>query len=271
MNQAPPPNLKVPMTTVTTAVVTAPEAVDEQADLPPLLLVVDVLLGHAGLGEGERGEHADGVERDQLGDVGLEDDHGDGGDDGQGDDAVGEHQPVAALGELLGQEPVVGGEAGQPGEVGEAGVGRQHQDEHGGAQGEHVEDVAERRRAVDGLGDLGDDRLAVAGDHVHLGGQPGDAEEHDAEQRAHDHRGSRGRASTRRGLKAGTPLEMASTPVMAAPPEAKAWSTQEQMLTEPVALTAAGSVGRHVVEAAAEQRLAPGQSMIIANMAMMNR
>ncbi len=35
------------------------------------------------------------------------------------------------------------------------------------------------------------------------------------------------------GLKAGTPLEMASTPVMAAPPEAKAWSRSATMLTEP--------------------------------------
>ena len=108
-------------------------------------------LGHARLRQGERGEHADGVERDQLGDVGLEEDDRDGAGDGQGDDAVGEHQAVAALGELLGHERVVGVEAGQAGEVGEAGVGRQHQDEHGGGLGEQEQHVADGAAAVDRL------------------------------------------------------------------------------------------------------------------------
>ncbi len=43
-------------------------------------------------------------------------------------------------------------------------------------------------------------------------------------------------------LKAGTPLEMASTPVMAAPPEAKACSTS-MMVAAPVASSTTGSVG----------------------------
>ena len=85
----------------------------------------------------KRGEHADGVERDQVGDVGLE-------------TITSRMAPATArammplentsrwpaLGELLGHEGVVGVEAGQAGEVGEAGVGRQHQDEHGGGLGE---------------------------------------------------------------------------------------------------------------------------------------
>ena len=44
------------------------------------------------------------------------------------------------------------------------------------------------------------------------------------------------------GLKAGTPLEMASTPVMAAPPEAKACRINTT-LAAPVASSAAGWVG----------------------------
>jgi len=44
------------------------------------------------------------------------------------------------------------------------------------------------------------------------------------------------------GRKAGTPLEMASTPVMAAPPEAKAWRMRKSP-TELVCTSNAGSLG----------------------------
>ncbi len=70
------------------------------------------------------------------------------------------------------------------------------------------------------------------------------------------------------GLKAGTPLEMASTPVMAAPPEAKACSSRK-MLTEPVALRVAGRWaprGGGRAEAALTRPV-----LIIRNMEMMNR
>ena len=103
-------------------------------------------------------EHADGVERDQPGDGGVGDHHEDGGAAGEGDDPVGEHQPVAALGELAGEEAVAGLEAGQAGEVGEAGVGGQHQDEHGGGLEREAEDLADRAGAVDRLADLGEHR-----------------------------------------------------------------------------------------------------------------
>ena len=60
---------------------------------------------------------------------------------------------------------------------------------------------------------------------MHGAGQDRQAEEHDAEQRAH-HTPGCVRAFFHAGSwKAGTPLEMASTPVTAAPPEAKARST----------------------------------------------
>ena len=48
---------------------------------------------------------------------------------GQHEDPVGEHQPVAPDGELAGQEGVLGHEADQEGEAGEAGVGGQDEDQ----------------------------------------------------------------------------------------------------------------------------------------------
>ena len=51
----------------------------------------------------------------------------------QDQDAVGEHQPVAHAGELLGQEAVLGVQRGQPREVRVGGVGRHHQDGEGEA------------------------------------------------------------------------------------------------------------------------------------------
>ena len=74
MNQAPPANLVTPMTIVTTTGGERTATVDEQAEPPALLLDAEVALGHAGLRQRERGEHADGVERDEVGDVGLEHD-----------------------------------------------------------------------------------------------------------------------------------------------------------------------------------------------------
>ena len=62
---------------------------------------------HARLAERERDEHADGVERDQPGDLGLEADHQHDGERGEDDDAVGEGQPVAAGVQLAGQVAVL--------------------------------------------------------------------------------------------------------------------------------------------------------------------
>ena len=90
-------------------------AVDEQAPAPALFLVCGVMLGHAGLRQRERREHADRVERDEPVDLGVgRDQHHDAGD-GQEDDAVREHEPVAALGELAGHEVVAGVERREAG------------------------------------------------------------------------------------------------------------------------------------------------------------
>ena len=82
---------------------------------------VEVVLGHAGPGHGEAGEHPDGVEGDELVHLGPGDQAGD-GDHGEDDDPGGEDQPVAPLGQLAGQVGVLGGEAGEEREAGEAGV-----------------------------------------------------------------------------------------------------------------------------------------------------
>ena len=152
-------------------------------------------------------------------------DHEDGRRDGQGDDAVGEHQPVAALGELLGHERVVGMEAGQAGEVGEARVGGQDEDQHRGALHDVERHVPERPAAEHGLGDLGDHRGLLARHGVQRDARnemprnmiPRQVPMTISVERAFFHSGF---------LNAGTPLEIASTPVMAAPPEAKACSTR---------------------------------------------
>ncbi len=66
-------------------------------------------------------------------------------DDGrhsQPDDAVGEDQPVAPVHELAGHEAVPGQDRGQAREAGEAGVGGQEQDGHGGDLKRVVEEPA---------------------------------------------------------------------------------------------------------------------------------
>ena len=71
------------------------ETVDRETVAPAGFAQAEVALGHAGLRQGERGEHADRVQRDQLVDVGPEHDHERGRGDRETDDAVGEHQPLS--------------------------------------------------------------------------------------------------------------------------------------------------------------------------------
>ena len=60
---------------------------------------------HSRLGEREPGEHADGVQRDEVGDVTAEHDDECSGQGGEHEDPVGEDEPVAAVGELAGRKP----------------------------------------------------------------------------------------------------------------------------------------------------------------------
>ena len=103
--QAPSVNFETTTTSATTPVVKRPT---------PLMTALTRQFGsfsrkwcthHAGLAEGEPGEHPERVQRDQGADVALEDDDQDAGHDGEEDDAVREHEPVATVGELPGRKP----------------------------------------------------------------------------------------------------------------------------------------------------------------------
>ncbi|MFT3853954.1 MAG: hypothetical protein QM733_14605 [Ilumatobacteraceae bacterium] len=149
-----------------------------------------VVTDHPGLAEREAGEHAERVQRDQLGDVAVEDDDQDPGDDGQEDHAVGEHQPVAAVGELPREETVLGDDRRQPREVGVGRVRRQDQDR----ERRDLHDPEQHAlAAVDVLGHQRDaGRVVLAAHRVQLGGQHRDADEARAEDRAHPHQRVRG-------------------------------------------------------------------------------
>ncbi len=161
--------------------------VDREADPPAGLPETEVALGHAGLGERERREHPDRVERDQLGHVGLEQHDQDGGRDGESDDPVREDQAVPADRELSRHEVVRGVEVRQAGEVGERRVGREDQDQRGGGLEREEQPVAERPLAEDRTADLRDDRLRLGRQHVQLHRDEREAQEHQAEQAAHPH------------------------------------------------------------------------------------
>ena len=112
--------------------------VDREPAPPARLPGPAVVAGHAEPGHGEAGEHADGVERDEGVDGRARHQHQRQRQRGEQDDPVGEHQPVAAPGQPPGQEGVLGDEAGQEREAGEAGVAAGEQD--GGGRGlEEVE------------------------------------------------------------------------------------------------------------------------------------
>ena len=113
-----------------------------------------MVLGHAGAGHGEAGEHADGVHRDERRDLGVGGDQEDDGGPGQQQDAVGEHETVTPHRQLAGQERVLGHEADQEREAGEAGVGGQNQDQRRRRLQQVEEDAARGARAVDELADL---------------------------------------------------------------------------------------------------------------------
>ena len=143
-----------------------------------------VVPGHAEAGHGESGEHPDRVERDERVDGGARHQHQRQGQRGQQDDPVGEHQPVPAPGQPAGQEGVVGDEAGQVREPGEAGVAAGEQD--GGGRGlQRVErDLPGGGVAEDEPGFLGEHGGEPGGVRDRVGGvrEPGDARD----QEGHD-------------------------------------------------------------------------------------
>ena len=108
----------------------------------------------------ERHEHADDVQLDQCGDLGLEDQDEHDRGQRQEHDSVGEGQAVAAGVQLARQVAVLRKHRAEDREPVESGVGGQHQDE-GRSDRHHVE--RRRESAEDGVGELGDHRtLPVA-------------------------------------------------------------------------------------------------------------
>ena len=87
---------------------------------------------HAGAGHGEAGEDADAVHRDERRHLGPGRQQQGDGRAGQQQDPVGEDEPVAAHRQLAGKERVLGHEADQEGEPGEARVGGENEDQGGG-------------------------------------------------------------------------------------------------------------------------------------------
>ena len=159
---------------------------------------------------------------------------------GEDEDAVGEHEPVAAVGELARQVAVAGDDRRQAREVGVGGVGGEDQDRRRwrtagprrrGAVAEHRAAHLRRSPSRSSLG-YG---CEVVREHR-------DAEEQRAEDHAHPHERRRPRSSTPGWRNAGTPLEIASTPVSATAPDEKPCRSRKS--AERAAGAAAGALGR---------------------------
>ena len=216
--QAPSPNFAMAKTTATMPVATAPQAVDDRAPPPAPGPARQPVADHARLGQGERGEHADRVQRDQRLDRPPEGDDDDDRDEGQGDDPGVEREALAAKGELAGHEPVAGEDRGEPREVGEARLRRQDEDAHRRDE----EDVVDRapgrrppRRSARGprRAAIGTAPLTVARYEIPRKTTPRMTAIATIVVWAFFHSG---------GLNAGVPFEIASVPVIALQPSAKA-------------------------------------------------
>ena len=145
--QAPWVNFVSPMITATTPVASGARPVEQGAERPAGSPVPEPVAHHAGLREREGDEHAQRVERDQRVRVPLEEHQEPDRQERQDDDAVREGEPVPAVRELAGHEPVPREERGEPREVREARVGRQDEDQHRHALDEVVDAATPRRRA----------------------------------------------------------------------------------------------------------------------------
>ncbi len=161
--------------------------------------------------------------------------------DRETDDAVREDEPMPALGERAGHEVVFRVEVREAREVGERRVGRQDQDQ-GRRDLEHRGTARSRSRPLPktALPDLGDDGLRLASARPGASSRgtrgprnitPSRLPIHISVVRAFRHSG---------GLNAGTPLEIASTPVTAAPPEANACRIRKRPIAPVVSATSAG-------------------------------
>jgi hypothetical protein len=124
---------------------------------------------HAELAERERGEHADGVQRDQRVRDPAERDDERGGRRGEKQDPVGEDEPVTAVAELARQISVAGDDRRQAGEVGVGGVRGEDEDRRRGELQHDVERIFGPEHRPPHLGDDGllvtRERMKPVGEH----------------------------------------------------------------------------------------------------------
>ena len=163
-------------------------AVDKHVPETALMFALQLLPvdDHAGLGEGEGEEGADGVERDDVVDIAAELDEDDCRQNCEGIYPVGVQQTASAQDEDVRQEIVQGNGAGDSREVGEGSVGAQSEGKEDGPHGE----VEEPTASEDSHDDEAEQALVVMVGRLHrhnsvLLGKPCCAEEHDDEG-AHD-------------------------------------------------------------------------------------
>ncbi len=175
--------------TRTRNVAAAPMRVDDDRPLPAfrrrlaLVLLLQPVADHARLRQRERGEHADHVELDQPVEIGVERQDQQARERAQDDDAVREHEAVAAVGELPRHEPVASQDRGEPREVLVGRVRGEHQD----GRGEELHEVEEEPAAEHGMRDLPDDRSFLADrDALDVGRQVRDPDEHRHRDDPHD-------------------------------------------------------------------------------------
>ena len=133
---------------------------------------------HAGLREGEGQEDANGVQRDQGRDAGLEDDDQHARHQRKEDDAAREDQPAAPEGQVTRQEAIGGQQRAESGKVGKRRV-RGHDQDHGRRSDHQIvsDTLAIEYRACQ----LRNHRFRRRGHCVNLVAQEGDRQQQHAE------------------------------------------------------------------------------------------
>ena len=176
------------MTTATTPGHGRAQAVQPRPEPPALIAQLAPMLDHSRLRQREAGEHADRVQRDHPVHARPKDDQEDDGGKRKTHHAIREHQTVAPVLELPGEEPVLGHDGRQTREAVEAGVRSQDQDGHGG----DLQRVVEEAAPVDRSAHLTQYRVGLLRQHAQTQRERRDAHEQRAQNGRHDHeRGGR--------------------------------------------------------------------------------
>ena len=121
-----------------------------------------MMLEHAEPGKRESGEHPDRVQADERIELRLEHDDEQDGDRSEDEDAIGEREPVTALGQLTREERIPGHEAGEIRKTVEARVAAGEEDHHRRGLHHIEERGSDPRVAEDVLHLLGHDGRAAA-------------------------------------------------------------------------------------------------------------